>query len=198
MNYKVEGGLDFYAMLSVSKSQTSGEKDSSCCLISGNALDYTAVTLPCGHSFNYYDLYRDVCMQKSWSINNLSNNPLKYNEMRCPYCRYKYDKLLPFCKLDNVKCVYGVTTKKRRTFLPLFECQHCFSYGNKKGKQCKKLYTPQPSGIKRCVTHAKCKSATVVNQKQSICSAQLVSGKRKGELCGAKCSGEFCKRHTAK
>lgn len=198
MNYKVEGGLDFYAMLSVNTVESPVKEDISCCLISGCALDYTAVTLPCGHSFNYYDLYRDVCMQKSWSVNNLSTDPLGYGEMRCPYCRHKYDKVLPFCKLDNVKCVYGVTTKKRRNFLPLFECQHCFSHGSKKGKQCKKLYTPQPSGIKRCVTHAKCKSATLVPTKQSICSAQLVSGKRKGELCGAKCSGEFCKRHTPK
>ena len=42
MNYKIEGGLDFYAMLADGPTKTE-EEDVSRCLISGMPLNYTAV-----------------------------------------------------------------------------------------------------------------------------------------------------------
>ena len=51
-NYKIESGFDFYAALNTNiecNAATTGKL----CLLSSLPLDYTAVTLPCNHSFNY-------------------------------------------------------------------------------------------------------------------------------------------------
>ena len=65
----------------------------------------------CGHTFNYIPLYNDILNHKT-KFNNMesSNNRLKFDEIRCPYCRFKQKGLLPYYENFGLKLVYGVNS----------------------------------------------------------------------------------------
>lgn len=72
IQYEVEGGIDFFKELknisttaSAADASASAEPESGkYCLLTDELLRPDAVTLKCGHSFNYIPIYKDVLFQK--------------------------------------------------------------------------------------------------------------------------------------
>jgi len=101
------------------------------CLISGEPLTNNYITLDCCHMFNINELYNEVVQQKAKF--NLYSNKIKFNEIRCPYCRAMTPKLLPYFKYYNNKLIYGVNSPIHLT-IELYKCE----YTGKKGTCCGK------------------------------------------------------------
>ena len=100
MNIVLEGNINFYEELN--KLDFDDEEEKEVCLLTDMDLDKNHITLPCNHKFNFYPLYREVINQKTTSkTSHLNTDKLKYTEIKCPYCRQKFDKLLPHIKIDD-------------------------------------------------------------------------------------------------
>jgi hypothetical protein len=66
IQYEVEGGIDFFKELKniSSAAPASAPESGKYCLLTDELLRPDAVTLKCGHSFNYIPIYKDVLFQK--------------------------------------------------------------------------------------------------------------------------------------
>jgi hypothetical protein len=105
MKYNIENNIDFYQELYSSLSEESeikqpnnnGIENIELCLITNLPLKERFVELKCGHKFNYGPLYKDILNHKK-KFNNMEQvkTKLKYNEIRCPYCRNVQNELLPY------------------------------------------------------------------------------------------------------
>lgn len=99
MKYNIENNIDFYKELYGSLNEDTLVEDESIqlCLITNLPLDDRFVKLKCGHKFNYEPLYKDISNHKK-KFNNMEQikTKLKYNQIRCPYCRSVQDDLLPY------------------------------------------------------------------------------------------------------
>ena len=64
------------------------DNDNNVCLISGENLNDSHISLDCNHKFNYFYIFNEIINQK----NNKTkfSKILKINEMKCPYCRKFY------------------------------------------------------------------------------------------------------------
>ena len=113
VKYNIEGGLDFYSelykSLDIEESEKKTEEDENKCLISNEQLIDKHVIMDCGHKFNYIPLYNDIVNHKS-KFNKMEgiHSKLNTNEIRCPYCRKKQHKLLPYYEELGLKKVNGV------------------------------------------------------------------------------------------
>lgn len=117
MKYTIEGNIDFFAELHKSLHLNEKEinndihknEDENKCLITHEPLIDKHVKLDCGHSFNYIPLFTDVLIQKY--LYNGSEDPhskVAFNEIRCPFCRKKQNKLLPYYEELGLKKINGV------------------------------------------------------------------------------------------
>ena len=105
MKYNIENNIDFYQELYSSLSEegeikqpnNNGIENIELCLITNLPLKERFVELKCGHKFNYIPLYKDILNHKK-KFNNMeqTKTKLKYNEIRCPYCRNVQNELLPY------------------------------------------------------------------------------------------------------
>jgi hypothetical protein len=196
-NLKIEGGFNFYAALD---DDSDNEADNEVCLLSGQMLDYTRVKLPCGHCYNYYPLYKEVLQQKRTFVPTEIIR-LGYNEIKCPYCRTIFPKVLPFIEMTHINNIRGVTSKTDSAF-NLFPCSQIIRSGSKKGLMCGKRCLVINNDDYKCTRHMKSKKGKTCNCQQT-CQAILKTGKRKGELCGVNIKNTenteiFCKRHQKK
>jgi hypothetical protein len=89
------------------------EDEENYCLITDEPLTEHSVKLDCGHNFNYIPLYHDVANHKQkYNVMESSVGALKTAEIRCPYCRIKHPKVLPYHeelglpKLNGVNAVF--------------------------------------------------------------------------------------------
>lgn len=111
--YNIEGGIDFfselYKSLDIEENNQKIEEDNNLCLITNQLLVDKHVKLECGHKFNYIPLFNDIKNHKQ-KFNNLEgcNSKLKTNEIRCPYCRYKQNGVLPYYEELNIIKINGV------------------------------------------------------------------------------------------
>ena len=111
--YNIEGGIDFfselYKSLDIEENNQKIEEDNNLCLITNQPLLDKHVKLECGHKFNYIPLFNDIKNHKQ-KFNNLEgcNSKLKTNEIRCPYCRYKQNGVLPYYEELNIQKINGV------------------------------------------------------------------------------------------
>lgn len=111
--YNIEGGIDFfselYKSLDIEENNQKIEEDNNLCLITNQPLVDKHVKLECGHKFNYIPLFNDIKNHKQ-KFNNLEgcNSKLKTNEIRCPYCRYKQNGVLPYYEELNIIKINGV------------------------------------------------------------------------------------------
>jgi len=108
--YNIEGGIDFYAELYKSLDiEDDLEEDKNVCLITNQPLTDKHVIMSCGHKFNYIPIYKDILNHKQ-KFNGLEggNGRLYPNQIRCPYCRKKQDKLLPYYEELGLEKVNGV------------------------------------------------------------------------------------------
>lgn len=197
VNYKIEGGFDFYAALAPSDeddvNSIDGDalSDDKLCQITAEPLDDFAVFLPCGHSFNYLPLHREIKSQKSSGYQSLSDSRLRHNQFKCPYCRRVYDKLLPYIPIEGIAPTQGVSTTKPLQCLNVFPCKHLITRGKNAGCACgRPSLCPKKAFL--CSQHA------IKKETGRRCKAILKTGKNKGQACGARCISTYCKRHTPK
>jgi hypothetical protein len=101
------------------------------CLISGEPLDNNHIILDCKHKFNINELYNEVVQQKTKQNLYSNKTKIKYNEIKCPYCRIITPKLLPYFKYYNNNLIYGVNCPQHLT-MQLYECE----YKTKKNSNC--------------------------------------------------------------
>ena len=113
--YTIEGGIDFFAELYKSFDEEENnhktEEDNKLCLITKEKLTTNFVEMSCGHKFNYLPLYYDIVNHKK-KFNNLegTSTKLKQNEIRCPYCRKKFEGVLPYYEELGLEKINGVNT----------------------------------------------------------------------------------------
>lgn len=96
-NYIIDGSINFYEELM--KDEEIDENN--VCLLSNLPLDETHIQLPCSHKFNYIYLFNEVKSSKKPNYLNVgysSNYHIRSDEIMCPYCRKRFDTLLPPCK----------------------------------------------------------------------------------------------------
>jgi len=107
--YNIEGNINFYEELYKSLDEDDSCDDENICLITNQKLTDKFVKLNCGHKFNYIPLYHDLINYK-FKYNNMEShhNRLKFNEIRCPYCRNKQVGLLPFYPDLKIKMTHGI------------------------------------------------------------------------------------------
>ena len=144
IQYDVEGDIDFFKELknistsTAATAATAATETVKRCLLTDDELRPDAVTLKCGHSFNYIPLYKDVLFQKcstlpknisskitalyTKTVNqnvqaltynssiNLETTKLHYDEIKCPYCRNVTPKLLPYYPYPEVNQVKYVNS----------------------------------------------------------------------------------------
>jgi len=96
-NYTIEGGINFYEELykMLDEESPTNEQSQDVCLITNMPLTENFVTLDCNHKFNYMPLFNDIRNHKK-KFNLLESHKLSSSEIRCPYCRNKQKKLLPY------------------------------------------------------------------------------------------------------
>jgi len=96
-NYTIEGGMNFYEELykMLDEESPTNELSQDLCLITNQPLTENYVTLDCNHKFNYMPLFNDIRNHKK-KFNTLESHKLSASEIRCPYCRNKQKKLLPY------------------------------------------------------------------------------------------------------
>jgi hypothetical protein len=110
--YNLENNIDFYAELYKQIADDNISNNDDYCLITNTPLTDNFVELECGHKFNYEPLYNDIKNHKQ-KFNTMEgfSSKLKYNEIRCPYCRNKIKAVLPyyegmgFAKIQGVNCI---------------------------------------------------------------------------------------------
>lgn len=99
--------IDFKTLLE--SQQEICDSESNICCITGNPLIENHVVMECGHKFNYLPLYNDLQFFKYELNNNELSGKLKSNEIRCPYCRTKSNKLIPLC--ENIEIIPGLNVR---------------------------------------------------------------------------------------
>lgn len=120
--YTIEDNIDFYSELMKDDDNDNDQHtNANICLLTQQPLDNTALTLPCNHSFNYTALFNEVKIQKKdpYSKNNYDTNKAYSHGMNCPYCRTKYNFILPQCyKIPHVKNNVEFVNKRTNCNLP--------------------------------------------------------------------------------
>jgi hypothetical protein len=147
MNYIIPEGFDFYEELQKkmeTSPSTTHRETKEVCLISGEELDDTKITLECGHSFNYVPLFNDLyCYKydKPQGYYTYSDNlNLREHQIRCPYCRQVQENLLPYHPDIQNSRIKGINYPPSLS-MGKNTCTHIFKSGKNKGKACgKKCY----------------------------------------------------------
>jgi hypothetical protein len=167
------------------------------CLISQTPLERNYIRFPCNHSFNYNSIYIEIINQKR--VLSHQTNKLSVNEIKCPYCRTKYNFILPFIIENNFnyKKIKGVNFPSKYS-MKLHNCTHKLTSGKNKGKSCSHNAFASDIGT-YCTKHYLMIKNKEKQTSQTLCNAILKSGKRKGEPCGCKVKcGSVCNRHKKK
>jgi hypothetical protein len=126
-----EDGTEFKVNIKELLEKEEEEKeDEKCCLITHAPLKENFVELECGHTFNYVPLFKEIVNQKRLSC--LDNHKLSLYELRCPYCRNKQKKLLPYYEgLAGVEKKNGINWIDETIFYNLGVCE--FKNANEPG-----------------------------------------------------------------
>jgi DNA-directed RNA polymerase subunit RPC12/RpoP len=110
--YNIEGGINFfeelYKSLDVEESNEKTDDDNNKCLITNLPLVERFIEIKCGHKFNYIPLYNDLVNHRKFNNMEGSNTRLNLDEIRCPYCRSKDKKLLPYYEELGLPKINGV------------------------------------------------------------------------------------------
>ena len=208
MNIVIDGNIDFYAELNKDTDSDDECSDENTCLLTKLPLDKNSIKLPCSHEFNFYPLYKEVYQQKTITpISYLNNDRLKFNQIKCPYCRQKHDFLLPHIRVNKDMKYYAGVNSPEKFCMEFHTCQYLFKSGKNKNNMCSKsayydvnvcyCLSHHTSMSKKLASHSSVKT-TNKPENTNRCSAILKSGKRVGCECWSKVWDEnslFCKRH---
>lgn len=104
--YTIEDNIDFFSLLNDENDINYDITDK--CLITNEPLIDKYVTLMCGHKFNYIPLFNDLLNHKKKFNIMETHSRLNINEIRCPYCRNKQTKLMPYYDNVGVDKINGV------------------------------------------------------------------------------------------
>lgn len=190
MNYIIEDNLDFKQALV----EDDCDIITNICLISQQQLTKSHIKLPCQHTFNYIPLLNEAIKQKQ--INVYETCRLKTNQLKCPYCRTVFDKLLPYIPSECDDRIYGVNFPFKHCMENNIQCDwetvdkgKCIIKCNKPAQYiaeqsyCKKHYTKTLSPLAQKVdtielewtTQMKefCKSKTIVDIKKMLRDSKL-------------------------
>lgn len=129
-NYIIDGSINFYEELM--KDEETDENN--VCLLSNLSLDETHIELPCSHKFNYIYIFNEVKSSKKPNYLNIgynNNYSLRSNEIKCPYCRKRFDQLLPPCK--NIEGATLLKNVNRSNTTLNIKCKE-------KSSQCEQVY----------------------------------------------------------
>jgi len=137
MNYIIEGNIDFYSELY--KNDECNEQHTNIdniCMLTHLPLIENYITLPCKHTFNYLPLYNEVSTKLT--INNYDSDKLHNNQIKCPYCRAKFEQLLPYIPIyDGVEKKNGVNWPEKDCMQHM-NCGWVYKSGKNKGQKCEK------------------------------------------------------------
>ena len=215
MNIIIEDNIDFYKQIYESDTSDDDTNDN-ICLITKLPLDNNKIVLPCNHSFNFMPLYKEIYNQKiRTSVSHLETTKLRFDQIKCPYCRHTFDFLLPHIRINKQMIFCSGINSPASLCMPFHTCKYVFGSGKNKNTQCNKNGYFEGDDC-YCLVHHKTvskKQVSLHNTKQSIpknntkpshnnsqtCIVILKSGKRIGQPCGAKVidsSTNCCKRHT--
>lgn len=188
------------------------DDDENVCLITGETLLNDHITLPCNHKFNYDAIFKEVYKQKRQYLPNGINNyyeidKVKKYQIKCPYCRRKFDGLLPPPDLKinpNYTQVLFVNFPYSKCIM-LDKCKYTFLSGKRKGIACSKSCNGDYCPFHKRVINKRKEAVTKISKKKTIqapCNHILTRGPRKGEICGKKSLkytitpiSQFCKAH---
>ena len=191
--------LSKYSFLLENNEEETNNIEENNCLISQQKIDdFNIVKLPCGHTFDYINLYNEVKSQKLHYNVNVNNY---YNGFNCPYCRKRYNKILPYYEIDGIERMPAINYNKNMDrVLELHTCKWEFKSGKSKGNLCGKACNKYKAGS-YCENHLKLYiNRNNRNKTNNRCRAVLKSGKNKGKLCSKNCkeNTNYCYIHLKK
>lgn len=85
------------------------------CLISQEKIQHNYIVLDCGHKYNYESIYNEMLYQQTKKL--LDNRYIKFNQIKCPYCRYITNNNLPYFKYYNLKKINSLNNYNRFSIL---------------------------------------------------------------------------------
>ena len=148
---------------------TAADPTKQTCLISGDPLDDSPVTLLCGHMFNYRSIYEEVVQQKC-RHNHLEVVQLGKNNIKCPYCKNVQGKLLPFIPMEGITMIKGVNGPES-SCMHLYKCPYIMKSGKRKGDTCNK-----GCNTKFCKSHAEQKPSSTPSPSKITCACKTSKG----------------------
>ena len=134
MNIIIKDTTDFFNAINCDTDDEDRALDQKTCLISGSPLTYNFITLPCNHTFNYDILFDEITHQKK--NNSCDRYMLKFNELKCPYCRKIHNKLLPYLPFDRFKKRYHGVNHPQNNTTSLNTCNYIYKSGKKQNIMC--------------------------------------------------------------
>ena len=150
MNIILEGGINFYDELNNIDTDDEDEKS---CLLTNMPLDKNSIKLPCSHEFNFLPLYNEVFHQKvKSSTSHLNTDKLAFNQIKCPYCRQKFDFLLPHIRLNKDMIFYAGVNTPEALSMDYHTCEYMFKNGKRANEYCSKTAYYGVAGC-YCTTH---------------------------------------------
>lgn len=213
---------DFYKQLYASL-DSSDDNSTNCCLITDEPLLDFFMKLDCGHTFNYVPLYHDIANHKQkFNVMESNMGALNISEIRCPYCREKHPRVLPFYeslglpKLNGVNavfkdklCAYLIPNPNYMPDEPIdgffnYKFLKCKCYGlsdqedadfycdKHKRALAKEKKAELTKQKKEAAEKKKEEAAQKKNAKVVLCETILKSGQRKGEKCNSVATTDSC------
>tara|TARA_B100000963_G_C22373287_1_gene556867 strand:- start:116 stop:721 length:606 start_codon:yes stop_codon:yes gene_type:complete len=170
------------------------------CLISQDLIEnpINVIKLPCGHTFDYKNLFNEIRNQKFYFYKIDCQN-IKSNTIKCPYCRKVFDKLLPYHEIDNIDRIKYINCPNKN-IMHIHQCEWKYKSGKNKDKLCS-----CPANFYKighyCETHYKSVMKKNNELQTNKCCAILKFGKRKGMMCGCNIKDnnfKYCKKHLNK
>ena len=191
--YEIEDDLDFFAALKSMQQPDPNPEQSheNTCLITNDPLNAFHVTLVCGHKFNYEPLYQEVLRQKGRLGMHNYYERIGMHQIKCPYCRTLTNNLLPYIGVHpTIKRLTGVNAPASMC-MPGVACSH-------NDNACGATAFYEHDSKPYCLRHVKSASKSKSTTKQ--CSAEIRTGKNKGQQCSLIAiqsdSPPLCKKHS--
>ena len=127
---------DFYKMLNGSmdcKDNATVET----CLITRQPCSKNIIKLPCGHTFDYINILREIYVQKCVNSKKKINVVrMGVGQIQCPYCRTIHTGLLPYYPIKGAKRLYGVNSPAKYAMKTDNCCEWKFKSGKRKNTLC--------------------------------------------------------------
>ena len=143
------------------------------------------ITLSCCHSFEYFNLFKELIQ---------NGNNTRYH--KCPYCRKTNEGFIPYYDIEPMKNYYKVKNRLNNFNNNYLQCQHVFKTGKNKGLKCNKCAHKFNHG-NYCFSHKKLKETKCKVEKEP--KIQCTKILKNGNRCKKSCTKDnvlFCYIHA--